>query len=101
MSYIKSYCSQIGAVVTSDKYFLFNPLISSNIDIISASRFRLDHESRTVRGMKVDRFQLKKVMELSHQQPQALVALAGNHILKLNEICNIVHPVYLRVSDDL
>ena len=47
--------------------------------------------------MKVNRFLLKKEMELSHQQPQALVALAGNHILKLNDICNIVDPVYLRV----
>ena len=48
--------------------------------------------------MKVNRFLLKKEMELTHQQPQALVALAGNHILKLNDICNIVDPVYLRVS---
>ena len=97
MSYVKSFASVICAVVTSDKYFLFNTLISSNIDILNGSKFRLDHGFKTVRATKIDRFQLKRIMALSHQQPYAFCALSGNHILKMNEIVNIVDQQYLKV----
>jgi len=98
MGYIKSYASSICAVVTSDKYFLFNSLISSNIDILNGAKFRLDHQAKTVRATKIDRFQLKRLMGLSHQQPYAFAALTGNHILKMNEIISIVDPKYLQVN---
>ena len=97
MTYIKSFVSNISAIVTSDKYYLFNTLISSNIDILDGAKFRIDHESGTVRATKIDRFHLKREMSFSHQQPFAFLALSGNHILKLNEIINIINPVFLRV----
>ena len=98
VTYIKSFVNSISAIITSDKYFLFNSLISSNVDILDGSKFRIDHESGTVRATRIDRFHLKREMCFSHQQPLAFLALTGNHILKLNEIINIVDPVYLRVS---
>ena len=98
VTYIKSFVNSISAIITSDKYFLFNSLISSNVDILDGSKFRIDHESGTVRATRIDRFHLKREMCFSHQQPLAFLALTGNHILKLNEIINIVDPAYLRVS---
>lgn len=95
IDYILSH--PVTAFVTSDKYYLFNSQIPSTLTFLSASQFRLDRDSGLIRCSKIDRYALKKRMNLKSQQPFALLALSGNHILTLSEIQPIVDSKYLKV----
>ena len=88
----------VTALVSSDKYFLFNSRVPGSLTFLWGSQFRLDRESGLIRCAKVCPAQLKKQMALKQPQAHALLALSGNHILTLSEIQAIVDSKYLKVN---
>ena len=88
----------VTALVSSDKYFLFNSQVPNSVAFLWGTQFRLDRDSGLIRCSKVCPIQLKKKMGLKHPQAHALLALSGNHILTLSEIQAIVDSKYLKVN---
>lgn len=84
------------AFVTSDKFYIFNPKLPNSIKLLSASQFRLDCESTSIRCSRIDLAELSNQLQLSSAQKYAFLALSGNHILPRHEIMTIVEPEYLQ-----
>lgn len=79
------------------QFYIFNPKLPNSIKLLSASQFRLDCESTSIRCSRIDLAELSNQLQLSSAQKNAFLALSGNHILPRHEIMTIVEPEYLQV----